>query len=139
MSLFFRKTSRSIESQELVYRPSQGRLVFDNEFFGNTPPGVYNVTVPGIPSAEAFGAPLIEFYTSILVSGIPSAEAFGVLSVSGAFTAEVSGIPSAGAFGNPEFSNFNVISPLGIPSSEAFGTGELGDVFDFAPPRYPVC
>src|SRR5215471_9124585 len=56
------------------------------------------ITVPGVPSAQAFG--VIGIKKSLPVGGVPTAQAFGVPTPHpGPVTRQIQGVPSAQAFG----------------------------------------
>lgn len=81
----------------------------------------------GIPSAEAFGHPTLVYHQFIGPTGIPSSEAFGGSAVNpGPINIGALSIATAEAFGTPAISvGATNISPTGIPSAEAFGTATI--------------
>jgi len=89
-----------------------------------------------IASAEALGSPQLNL--KLFAQGIPSAEAFGVpLVIPGAVIIQPSGIASLEAFGTPLILYDQVIIPTGIASAEAFGTPTISFILLIKPKSIP--
>lgn len=83
--------------------------------------GAQSVFPSGIASAAAFGTPtLTPGNLNLSISGIPSAEAFGSVGAPSQQAPGLGGIASAGAFGTIQ-SLDQQVTLSGIPSQEAFG------------------
>lgn len=99
-------------------------------------PGGVNVSVSALASASAFGTPTIApGGTVVAVSGLGSASAFGSVVVDDQIVS-VSGLGSASAFGTPGVAVGNVNVPVtGLGSASQFGaiTTDGGDAPTFSP------
>lgn len=89
------------------------------------PPGSsdQSVTVTGIATAEALGAPTVAVTAvGATPGGVSSEEAVGVPQLTMSVGVATPGIPSAEAVGSPTITIGGVLAPTGVPSAEAVGT-----------------
>lgn len=89
-----------------------------------TPTFRLSKAVGGVPSAQAFGVPVVTTTQRVLVGSVGSAQAFGTVRPRNIQV--VVGVSSAQLFGVPTISTRRTIAVPGVPSAQAFGVARAG-------------